>query len=238
LLVSSIDPLQAPKTQLSQGRWFLHDGFFIFTGKYMFSGIVETIGLVSFIKMNPSQIDISITPQTLFSDINIGDSVAVNGVCLTVTNFVNNTFTATIVPETMRLTNLGMLQVGSKVNLERSLPVNGRIGGHYVQGHIDACAEIIDLQKDGQNALLLKISIPERFAKYIVDKGYIAIDGMSITIIKAAANWFSVTLIPHTQDATIVNQYQMGQRLNLEVDILGKYVEKLLQEKIPVSLPC
>ena len=204
----------------------------------MFSGIVETLGLVSFIKMNPNQIDISITPQIPFSDINIGDSVAVNGVCLTVTSFVNNTFTAALVPETMRLTNLGMLQVGSKVNLERSLRVNGRIGGHYVQGHVDACAEIIDLQKDGQNALLLKISIPERFAKYIVDKGYIALDGMSLTIIKAAANWFSITLIPHTQEVTIVHQYQIGQRVNLEVDILGKYVEKLLQDKIPVSTSC
>jgi riboflavin synthase len=194
----------------------------------MFGGIVETVGIVSFIKISPSHIDISITPQIEFSDINIGDSIAVNGVCLTVTTFVNNTFTATIVPETMRLTNLGNLVVGSKVNLERALPVNGRVSGHYVQGHIDNCAEIIDIQQDGKEALLVKFAIPPRLAKYFVNKGYVAIDGMSITIIEAASTWFTVTFIPHTQAATIVHEYHVGGRVNLEVDILGKYVEKIL----------
>lgn len=200
----------------------------------MFSGIVETLGTVSFIKINPSQIDIAITPQITFSDVSIGDSIAVNGVCLTVTEMVNDTFTATLVPETMRLTNLGHLEVGSKVNLERSLPINGRIGGHYVQGHVDACGEIIDLQQEGEQALLVKIGIPPQLAKYFVNKGYVAIDGMSITIIEATPSWFSVTFIPHTQAVTVVNEYKIGSRVNLEVDILGKYVEKLLQEKISI----
>jgi riboflavin synthase len=194
----------------------------------MFGGIVETLGIVNSIEMNPSHIDISITPQIKFSDISIGDSVAVNGVCLTVTTFVNNTFSATIVPETMRLTNLGNLAVGSKVNLERALPVNGRIGGHCVQGHIDGCGDIIELQQDGNDALLVKIAVPSTLAKYFVNKGYVTIDGMSITIIEATPTWFSVTLIPHTQAVTITNEYRTGSRVNLEVDILGKYVEKLL----------
>ncbi len=194
----------------------------------MFGGIVETLGIVSSIEMNASHIDISITPQLEFSDISIGDSVAVNGVCLTVTTFVNNTFSATIVPETMRLTNLGNLVVGSKVNLERALPVNGRISGHNVQGHIDACGEIIELQQDGNEALLVKIGIPPTLAKYFVNKGYVTIDGMSITVIEATSSWFSITLIPHTQAVTIAKEYSPGSRVNLEVDILGKYVAKLL----------
>jgi riboflavin synthase len=199
----------------------------------MFGGIVETLGIVSSIKISPSHIDISITPQLNFTDINIGDSVAVNGVCLTVTAFVNNTFTATLVPETMRLTNLGNLEVGGKVNLERALPANGRLGGHYVQGHIDGCGEILAIEQDGKQALFVKIGIPATLAKYFVNKGYVAIDGMSITIIEATDNWFTVTFIPHTQAVTIVNEYQVGMRVNLEVDILGKYVEKILSNATP-----
>jgi riboflavin synthase len=202
----------------------------------MFGGIVETVGIVSFIKISPSHIDISITPQIEFSDINIGDSIAVNGVCLTVVTFVNNTFTATIVPETMRLTNLGNLEVGSKVNLERALPANGRVSGHYVQGHIDGCAEIIELQYDGSKALIVTFAIPPHLAKYLVNKGYITIDGMSITIIEATPSWFSVTFIPHTQAATTVHEYRLGSLVNLEVDILGKYVEKLLISLTPEKI--
>ena len=194
----------------------------------MFGGIVETLGIVSSIKISPSYLDISIAPQKNFSDIALGDSIAVNGVCLTVTAFTDTTFTAMVVPETMRLTNLNDLVIGSKVNLERALPVNGRIGGHYVQGHVDAFTHIIDVKNDGDNALLVKFATPSSLAKYLVNKGYIAIDGMSLTIIEAKPDWFSVTFIPHTQGVTVVNQYQVGSRVNLEVDILGKYLEKLL----------
>jgi riboflavin synthase len=198
----------------------------------MFGGIVESLGIVSLIKISPSHLDITITPQLNFSDIALGDSIAVNGVCLTVTAFTENTFTAMVVPETMRLTNLNDLVVGSKVNLERALPVNGRIGGHYVQGHVDSYSTIIDLQPDGANALLVKIATPPTLAKYLINKGYIAIDGMSITIIEATSVWFTVTFIPHTRAVTVASQYQQGTKVNLEVDILGKYLEKLLPAHI------
>ena len=200
----------------------------VFRRVIMFSGIVETVGVINDLKLIRDCLKINISPYKIFNDLNIGDSVSVNGVCLTITNIIHDTFDMTIVPETMRLTNLGLLTVGSLVNLERSIQVGDRISGHYVQGHIDATGEIIDKHKDGEEALILKINFPYEFGKYIVKKGYIALDGMSITTIDVTEKWFTVTLIPHTQQVSIANQYSIGTKLNIEVDILGKYVEKLL----------
>lgn len=194
----------------------------------MFSGIVEAIGLVSNMTVTNDGVHFAITPSIRFSDLKTGDSVAANGVCLTVTALSDVTFHTTAVPETLRVTNLHTLNEGSHVNLERSLRLSDRIGGHYVQGHIDGIGKIIDIQRDGKEALIAKISIPSSLAKYIVNKGYIGLDGMSITIIAAGADWFTITFIPHTQQVTIVNQYQVGTLVNIEVDILSKYVEKLV----------
>ena len=192
----------------------------------MFSGIVETTGLIELADRTSDCMHFSIAPDLACDDLKIGDSVAVNGVCLTVTEFTNEMFRVTAVAETLRLTNLGNLSLDSVVNLERSLKFDGRIGGHYVQGHVDYTGEILDLQHDGESSLLVKISVNPEMAKYIVNKGYITIDGMSITVIEATNQWFTAMFIPHTQELTIVKYYKKGTLLNIEVDIWGKYAEK------------
>lgn len=194
----------------------------------MFSGIVETLGhIVNVQQLNECQ-KLIIAPGIAFDDLKVGDSVAVNGVCLTVTAFNAENFVVTVVPETLRLTNLVHLQPGNEVNLERSLLFNGRIGGHCVQGHVDAVGRILDKVTDGQGAILVTIELPEQLAKYVVNKGYITLDGMSITVIEAGKNCFTVTFIPHTLTVTIAKNYQKNTLINIEVDIIGKYFEKML----------
>lgn len=195
----------------------------------MFSGIVEATGYINFIDLKDGCKHFSITPAIPFNDLMIGDSVSVNGICLTVTHFSPTHFNVTAVPETLRLTNLDHLKLNDPVNLERSLKMGSRIGGHYVQGHVDGCGQITEMTYDESSALLVKISTTENLSKYIVEKGYITLDGMSITIIKATPNWFTVTLIPHTQQVTIVHQYSVGSMINIEVDIVGKYIEKNIE---------
>lgn len=194
----------------------------------MFSGIVETVGEITQLIVINDCLEIVILPRKIFNDLNIGDSVSVNGVCLTVTKIEINKLHFTSVPETLRLTNLSLLSIGSKVNLERSLAVNSRIGGHYVQGHIDFCGEITSLYNDGKETLIARISYPEYFGKYIINKGFITLDGMSITVIDVEEKWLSVTFIPHTQQNTVVCDYQIGTKINIEVDMMGKYIEKLV----------
>lgn len=194
----------------------------------MFSGIVSAIGIIQRILKHQDSIDFIICIPNTFTHLEIGESIAVNGVCLTVTDFTQTTISVTAVPETLRITNLGQLTENNLVNLERSITLNTRLGGHYVQGHVDATGEILDIQADGNAAILVKISMPKELGKYIVRKGYITLDGMSITVIDTAPDWFTVTFIPHTQKATIVQYYHVGSKINLEVDILSKYVEKLL----------
>jgi riboflavin synthase len=194
----------------------------------MFSGIVETIGVILQAEFIQNCLHVTLRPQMTFDDLNLGDSVAVNGVCLTVTAFDADKFNVVIVPETLRLTNLATLEVGATVNLERSVKVNVRIGGHCVQGHVDTHAAITALTPDGGAALIATIQAAPALTKYIVKKGYVAIDGMSITVMDVSESFFTVTFIPHTQAVTIVNQYRVGTPVNIEVDIMGKYVEKLL----------
>src|SRR3990167_2933648 len=197
----------------------------------MFNGIVESTGVIRRLSIEKDCLKMNVIPHKKFSDLTIGDSISVNGVCLTITALINESFDITIVPETIRLSNLGQISMGSLVNLERSIKNNHRINRHYVQGHVDATCEIIELKKDGEDAVILKINMPPQLAKYIVRKGYIALDGMSITVIDIAETWFAVTLIPHTREVTIANHYHMGKKVNVEVDILGKYVEKLLRNQ-------
>lgn len=195
----------------------------------MFSGIVETIGTILQIIKEDGCNTFVIKPHLPWQETYvIGESIAVNGVCLTVTAFNAESFTVTAVPETLRLTNLNVLTINSVVNLEKSLRANSRNGGHHVQGHIETVGKIIAIEADNSNAWLVKISVPATLTKYIVKKGYITLDGMSITVIDVDADTFTVTLIPHTQAVTITHQYQVGCLINIEVDILGKYIEKLL----------
>ncbi|OAI49757.1 hypothetical protein AYO45_02135 [Gammaproteobacteria bacterium SCGC AG-212-F23] len=199
----------------------------------MFSGIVETIGILCGLRWHEDCLVLTILPKIMFQDIMVGDSIAVNGVCLTVTALFENTMEFHVVPETLRLTCFSELVLNSEVNLERSLEANARIGGHYVQGHVDGIGEIIALQQDGKGALLVTMTVPSTMTKYIVKKGYITIDGMSITVVDVKDDKVTVTFIPHTQQVTCVKHYQIGSKINIEVDILGKYVEKFLEASKP-----
>lgn len=192
----------------------------------MFSGIVEMTGHVIASETIDHCYHVTIQPTSPFNDIQIGDSIAVNGVCLTVTAFTSVHFNATIVPETLRLTNLQDLKMGKEVNLERSVTLQTRIGGHLVQGHVDTVSQIQAIQQEGE-AILVTLSIAPALTKYIIKKGFIGIDGMSITVIDVFTDTFTVTFIPHTQHASIVNHYQVGTLVNIEVDMLAKYLEKL-----------
>jgi riboflavin synthase len=194
----------------------------------MFSGIVETVGMIQRLELKDGCMHISILPQLLFDDLHIGDSVSVNGVCLTITALEKNEFSAVIVPQTQRLTNLKSLEQNALVNLERAVKASSRISGHNVQGHIDHCAEIIELKADGADALLATFAVSKDISRYIVSKGYISIDGMSITVIDTKPESFTVTFIPHTRQASIAQHYRVGTQVNIEVDIMGKYIEKLL----------
>lgn len=196
----------------------------------MFSGIVSTLSSIHALALVNGCKQFTIARPKSFADLDLGESIAINGVCLTVTDFDQDNFWVQVVPETLRLTNLDQLVVGDLVNLERAITLNDRIGGHHVQGHIDGIGKIITMAHDQcSEALLVKISIPNGLHRYLVNKGYVTLDGMSITVIDCTPDWFTVTFIGYTKAHTIVKTYQVGQRINIEVDILGKYVEKLLR---------
>ena len=192
----------------------------------MFTGIVEEIGTVKKIARGQKAY-LEIQADKIFSDIHIGDSIAVNGVCLTVTGFSGKVFTADVMNETFSRSSLGSLKTGSHVNLERAMSANGRFGGHIVSGHIDGTGKIINIKKDG-NAVWYKISADENIIKYTVEKGSIAIDGISLTVARVEKDNFSVSIIPHTSEETILSEKKAGDTVNLENDIIGKYVERFL----------
>ncbi|HAP79649.1 MAG TPA: riboflavin synthase [Ruminococcus sp.] len=192
----------------------------------MFTGIVEEKGTVKRISRGQNSC-IEIQADKIFSDIHIGDSIAVNGVCLTVTDFSGKIFTADVMNETFSRSSLGSLRAGSHVNLERAMSANGRFGGHIVSGHIDGTGKIISTRKD-DNAVWYKISADKNIIKYIVEKGSVAIDGISLTVAKAERDNFSVSVIPHTSEETILSEKKAGDIVNLENDIIGKYVERFL----------
>lgn len=194
----------------------------------MFNGIVETVGTLESLQAIDQCLQLTIAPAEVFDDLRLGDSVAVNGVCLTITHLTEKNFNVTVVPETLRVTHLSMLTQQQLVNLERSMPFNHRVSGHFLQGHVDTTGEIIELDQAHNGVAIVKIRVPISLTRYIVNKGYIALDGMSITVIEAREDWFTVTLIPHTQQVTIAKQYTIGSLVNIEVDILAKYLEKLM----------
>jgi len=200
----------------------------------MFSGIVEETGRIEQIAQRSGGTTLTIRARQVLEDARIGDSIAVNGACLTVVRHTTNTFDVEMAPETLRKTSLGQCRLGDSVNLERPLAANGRIGGHVVQGHVDTTGEVIALQPDGEG-VLATFRAPVALLKYIVPKGYIAVDGMSLTVVDTGPDWFTISFIPHTRTVTIVRDYAPGRRVNLEVDILGKYVEKLLAARDTMS---
>ncbi|GIX47218.1 MAG: riboflavin synthase subunit alpha [Candidatus Tectimicrobiota bacterium] len=196
----------------------------------MFTGIVEETGTVLEVVQRPGGVVLTLGARRVLEDVRVGDSIAVNGVCLTVVRADAQRFTVELAPETLRKTTLGQLRVGDAVNLERALAATGRLGGHFVQGHVDATGDIVATQPDG-DGVLVTFRVPPALMKYVVPKGYIAVDGMSLTVVDTGPDWFRVSLIPHTRAVTVARHYTPGRQVNLEVDILGKYVEKLLASR-------
>ena len=189
----------------------------------MFTGIVEEVGIVSKITNNGMTVKASI----VLSDVKLGDSIAVNGTCLTAVSFSNSEFSVDLSPETMRRTSLSQLTEGSRVNLERALSASDRMGGHIVQGHVDATGRITSIKPDG-DSIIFRVRIPKRLDKYIVEKGFVAVDGISLTVVKRGASSFTLAVIPYTLENTNLAVLSEGDQVNLEADILAKYVESLL----------
>jgi len=200
----------------------------------MFTGIVEEIGTVREIRGGGDSSALKIEGKRIFEDLCVGDSVAVSGVCLTVTSLSVNAFTADVMHETLRRSSLGGLRAGSRVNLERAMPANGRFGGHIVTGHIDGAGVIAGIKKDGI-AVWYTIKAGNQILKYVVEKGSVAIDGISLTVASVSDASFQVSIIPHTIEATALHDKSIGDSVNLEADLLGKYVERLIGGAAPQS---
>ncbi|HZK37527.1 MAG TPA: riboflavin synthase [Clostridia bacterium] len=193
----------------------------------MFTGLIEEIGTVESVKKGPKSATISIKAKKILEDIVPGDSIATNGVCLTVTSFSTDSFEVDVMAETMRKSNLNSLSPGNKVNLERALKLGDRLGGHIVSGHIDGTGTIEGFRQE-DNAVWVSITAPPDILKYIINKGSIAVDGISLTVAYVDNKCFKVSIIPLTKDETTLIRKNIGDEVNLEVDMIGKYVEKLL----------
>lgn len=194
----------------------------------MFTGIVEEVGRIITADRKGNSARLKIEAEKVLEDIKIGDSIAVNGICLTVTSFGKNYFTADVMHETLRRSSIGEAAAGSPVNLERAMAANGRFGGHIVSGHIDGTGTVQSIEPD-DNAIWYTIAAKPNLLRYIVEKGSITIDGISLTVAYVDEHCFKVSIIPHTQQVTALHDRGVGDIVNLECDIIGKYVEKLLQ---------
>lgn len=194
----------------------------------MFTGIVEEIGLVENVKKGPASASVTINAPAVTAGTKTGDSIAVNGICLTVTSLAGSTFTADIMHESLNRSSLSDLRRGSRVNLERAMAADGRFGGHIVSGHVDGTGIISAIRED-DNAVWYTIRTSPAIMRYIVEKGSVTIDGVSLTVAAVAEDSFSVSVIPHTRQVTIMGDLRTGDKVNLENDIIGKYVEKFLK---------
>ena len=194
----------------------------------MFTGIIEELGTVERVTRGRVSAVIAIRAEHILSDLKIGDSVAVNGVCLTATGLTGRGFTADVMHETLDRSSLAGLGPGSRVNLERAMAANGRFGGHIVAGHVDGVGTIAAIEQD-DNAIWFTITAPAQVLRYVVEKGSIAIDGISLTVARVETDRFAVSVIPHTAAVTLLGQRRTGDRVNLESDLVGKYVERLLR---------
>ncbi len=192
----------------------------------MFTGIVEEIGTIRSIQPGSKSVRIAIEADVVLEGTKLGDSIATNGVCLTVTQLDARCFWADVMPETLKRSGLGELRTGSPVNLERALRWDGRLGGHLVSGHIDGTGRLVAMDRD-DNAVWYTISVDEALLRYVVEKGSITLDGVSLTVAEVGRSHFRVSLIPHTRQITALGSKRIGDCLNIEVDIIAKYVEKL-----------
>lgn len=192
----------------------------------MFTGIVQEVGSIISVTAG----NLTVAAGAILKGVELGGSIAVNGICLTVTAFDDKSFSVNVMPETLQRTNLGLLKPKDKVNLERPLKLNGEIGGHIVQGHIDDTGKVVQVAKEG-NAVRMRFQAKPEIMRYIVEKGFIAVDGTSLTVTTRDASTFGVSLVKTTQELSIISQRRPGDIVNLEVDIIGKYVESLSLKK-------
>jgi riboflavin synthase len=193
----------------------------------MFTGIIEEMGTVRALRRSAGSARLVLTAARVLQGTAIGDSICVNGVCLTVVEMGNAGFSADVAVETLRVTNLGELAVGAKVNLERALQLSARIGGHLVSGHVDAVGRIREKREEG-NGWRMVFTAPENVLRYVIRKGSVAIDGVSLTVADVDPSGFSIAMIPHTAKLTTLGFKSAGDSVNLEADIVGKYIERLL----------
>lgn len=193
----------------------------------MFTGIIEEVGTVQRVQRGSRSASLTIMASEVLKDVKIGDSIATNGVCLTVTTFDAHSFTVDVMAETMRASNLELLSSGSRVNLERALRLSDRLGGHIVSGHVDGVGLITKKEKE-DNAVWITVKTSRDLLKYMIVKGSITIDGISLTIQKLTDDGFMVSIIPHTNDVTTLLELSVGTKVNLECDVIAKYTERLL----------
>jgi riboflavin synthase len=196
----------------------------------MFTGIIEEVGRVKAVHRGAAYAALTVGAKEILRDVRLGDSITVNGVCLTVTSFSADTFTADVMHETLSRSNLGSLRPGSAVNLERAMAVGGRFGGHIVSGHIDGTGVIAAIRRD-DNAVWNCVKTSAKVLRYIIEKGSIAMDGISLTVARIEKDSFFVSVIPHTTEKTILSQKREGDFVNLENDCIGKYIERLMGGK-------
>ena len=195
----------------------------------MFTGIIEETGTVAEFTRQAHGATLKVAAETVLSDLTVGGSIAVSGVCLTATAIQDHSFSAGLSPETLERTNLDGLKPGSKVNLERPLLPTGRLSGHFVQGHVDGVGELASLAEVGDGNWWLRIRVPQELLRYLVYKGSIAIDGISLTVASVEADTIGVAIIPHTYEATSLGELTTGSKVNLECDVIAKHVERLMQ---------
>ncbi|MFD7295848.1 riboflavin synthase [Streptomyces sp. NPDC059897] len=193
----------------------------------MFTGIVEELGEITAVETLDDACRFRVRGPVVTEGAKHGDSIAVNGVCLTVVEHEDDEFTADVMAETLKRSSLGALATGSRVNLERPMIADGRFGGHVVQGHVDGTGTIVD-RTPSEHWEIVKISLPAELSKYVVEKGSITVDGVSLTVVEAADDYFTISLIPTTLDLTTLGVKQAGDPVNLEVDVIAKYVERML----------
>lgn len=196
----------------------------------MFTGIVEEVGQVTSIRTKPQAMELTIACSLILEDVKRGDSISINGVCLTVSTFTQDTFTVDVIPETVKSTTMFELKVGSRVNLERAMPAYGRFGGHFVSGHIDGVG-VIRSEKKESNAISKTIELDSQLMKYMMIKGSISVDGTSLTVFDVGHNTVTISLIPTTQEDSLIGEKGIGARVNIECDLLAKYTERIQTAK-------
>lgn len=207
----------------------------------MFTGLIEDLGTVRELRKSADSVRLTVATGIAMTELELGESIAVNGICLTVVSFGDGQFSADVSPETVSCSTLSALASGSRVNLERALRFGARLGGHLVSGHVDIVGTVVALVRDG-NAYRFTFQLPVEVNRYVVEKGSVAIDGISLTVNSVTEDTFSVAIIPHTLAETTLKDRQVGSRVNIETDIIGKYVERLLspasggEKRSPVDL--